>query len=85
MIFATVSWGDGDETYYVDLEEAGWQLRGVASSPINAILGRMASPLDYGPADGDPVARAAEAAADLLNGRVTYIRPTDPLPTGAVE
>jgi len=39
---------------------------------------------EYGPADGDPVTRAAHDVAAALNGKVTFIRPVPDAPPGTV-
>ncbi len=67
--------------------DAGWRLpdaSGPAPAAFERLLDTMADPDRYGPADGDPVACAAAAAAELLGGTVTYVRPPDPVPHGSV-
>jgi hypothetical protein len=43
-----------------------------------------ASLADFGPSDGDPVILAAHAAAGLLRGEVSYVRPPPDDPPGTV-
>lgn len=66
--------------------DAGWSFAGPTdnTAPAGAatlgLLGRLADPGDYGPADGDPVACAAAAAARLLGGAVTFVREPEAVP-----
>lgn len=67
--------------------EAGWLFvgdSGPGAQALERLLDSMANPDAYGPADGDPVACAAAAAARLLGGTVTFVRPPDPVPHDAV-
>jgi hypothetical protein len=83
MIWATVEFPE-DRALKIDLVDAGWRMRGADARALGRILDRDANPSDYGPSGGDPVARAADAAAELLGGVVTYVRQPDPVPEDAV-
>lgn len=86
MILATVEF-PADRTFVVDLTIGGWVLRGDRGADVlafEASLGRVARLGDYGPSDGDPVARAAGAAARFLGGAVAFVREPDPIPPDAV-
>ena len=87
MIYATVEFpvaGQPDAKLHADLADAGWKVRGNGTSAFDALINSFASPDAFGPADGDPVARAAAKAAELLSGVVIYVREPDPVPFDAV-
>jgi hypothetical protein len=72
----------GGPTVRAVLDDAGWR---VADGPEWAhCLNLLADLSDYGLADGDPVARAAAAAARILDGAIEYIRTADPVPPDTV-
>lgn len=87
-VLATVTFpGNARSTVHLTTD-GGWTLVGEAGpgvAPFERLLGRIADPARYGPADGDPVARAAEAAADLLSGTVAYVRTPEIVPADAVN
>jgi hypothetical protein len=64
------------------LTDDGWVVP--ESEPLERILNLMASTSQFGPADGDPVSAAAQAAANLLDGRVIHVRPVPDYPPGTV-
>lgn len=81
MIYATI---ESDGCGVFELADDGWRMRDGDAPALGRILDRNAAPSLFGPADGDPVACAAEAAAGLLGGRVTFVREPEPAPAGAV-
>jgi hypothetical protein len=86
MILATVEFPE-DRAHAIDLHEDGWRLRDEKQwdgPALGRLIDRFASTSDYGPADGDPVARAAQDAAELLAGVVTFVRHPDEVPSDSV-
>jgi hypothetical protein len=81
--YATVEF-PSDRSNAADLTDDGWKLRGADVPEMGEILDRAASPADFGPADGDPVACAADAAAQLLGGTVAFVREPEEVPADAV-
>ena len=81
MILASIetTWG-GPRSVVITLTDKGWR------SPEARTLARILdldSPLSkFGPADGDPVACAANRAAEFLGGRVTFVRSIPEYPPG---
>jgi hypothetical protein len=83
MTLATVAFMYGGAPCRARLDDSGWSIEADASALV-ALLNRHASPSDFGPADGDPVACAAEVAAGILEGTVNFVRTPDPIPNDAV-
>lgn len=76
-----------DRRHAAHLTDDGWMLVGDHSPGAHAfesLLDSIADPGRYGPADGDPVACAAAAAAELLAGTVAFVREPDPVPHDSV-
>ena len=82
MTLAIVKTKMGSKEILATLTDAGWES---PQAPILArILNLRASPSDFGPSYGDPAAAAANKAATLLDGAVTYARESEPGPPGTV-
>lgn len=81
MILATIRARSG---WTADLTQQGWRLRGAIAPEFSAMLDRFASLSEFGPSEGDPVARAAAAAAKLVGGEAVFVRTPDPAPAGTV-
>lgn len=78
-----------DRRHAVHLTNSGWVFPGdedaqAARAVFERLLNSWGDPDRYGPSDGDPVACAAAAAAELLAGTVVFVREPDPVPHDAV-
>jgi hypothetical protein len=78
MTLATVQIPTNEGSLIATLTHAGWSIPD--AQVFERILNVHASLVHFGPADGDPVACAADWAAELLCGVVTLIRPAPPVP-----
>lgn len=67
MIYGTVAFQWGGTDLVAELTEDGWKVPGL--DPIAGILDSLASPSDFGPAHGDPMACAVARAAEILKGK----------------
>ena len=65
-----------------ELGRDGWRIPGAGPElqELPAFLARAALLSDFGPSAGDPVRRAAAVAAEMLAGRIIYVRPVDDPP-----
>ena len=81
-IYARVAFSLDGAALVAELGRDGWSIPGAGPelAELPAFLGRAATVADYGPADGDPVYRAAAVAAEMLCGRITWVRPVDDPP-----
>jgi hypothetical protein len=71
-----------DRLLVATLTDAGWECH---EAPVIARLLDLGSPLSkFGPGDGDPVTCAARSAAQLLDGKVDFIRAIPDDPPGTV-
>ncbi len=71
-----------DKQYTAHLKEDGWQLPEFLA--LARYLNLVASLSKFGPADGDPVHGAVEAARKVLDGTETYARPSPEYPEGTI-
>ncbi len=65
------------------LSESGWTVP--AAPELAKHLDSVADPAAFGPADGDPVWCAVEAAAESLGATETWARPVPDYPADAVH
>lgn len=82
MIFATIEFTRAARTMFAHLTDTGWTVPELPA--VGDTLTALFSLSEYGPADGDPVRRAAGEAAGLLDGRVTFIRDLEASPPESV-
>lgn len=80
MIYGTVQAGEGAYALFAQLTDRGWQC------PDNPWLATAldaiddTNPRNFGPADGDPMARALSNAAKILRGTYILVELPDPPP-----
>lgn len=80
MIYATATITLGQHQFQADLTEDGWKS---GTPEIASTLNTIASPSQFGPADGNPMACAAERATKLLGAEVELM-PVATAPPGTV-